>query len=209
MFLRPQFFRANVHKEDKLKKIVIKTALITLASVIAVLALAFGVASLAFPKGMSKMCEDMGNYKLAASYAERQYGYSGSTEDLYRCARLYIRIGDRDNTIKYCEELVQKQDFKEVCGDNVQYVYSNYSTDLYLSGKTDEAIAVAEKSVEDGFEIPNAYADLTVKAVENSDKEFGADLYASFLKIEEPSGGDFLKYYNAVKNQLERLIGVN
>lgn len=189
-----------------MKKIVLKTAIITLASVIALLALSFGIASLAFPKNMSVICEDMGNYKLAASYAERQYGYSGSTEDLYRCARLYIRIGDRKNTVKYCGKLVEKKNFKECCGNNVQYIYGNYATALYLSGKDDEAIVVAEKSVEDGFDVPNAYAVLTVEAVERKDKAFGEKLLNSFLKIEEPENEDSLRFYNTVKNQLEVLI---
>ena len=190
-----------------MKKLVIKTALISFASVVAALALAFGIASLAFPKWMSGLCEDMGNYRLAASYAERQYGYSGGTGDLYRCARLYIRVGDRDNIIKYCGELVEKQDFEDVCDENTQYIYCNYATALYLSGNAGKAITVAEMSVSRGFEVPNAYADLTVKAVENNDKEFGADLLASFLKIEVPEKESCIAFANAVKNQLEALIG--
>lgn len=171
------------------------------------LALAFGIASLAFPKNMSKICENMGNYKLAASYAKRQYKYTGSTEDLYRCTRLYIHIGDRGNTIKYCEKLVDRDNFEECCGESVQYIYGNYATALYLSGKDDKAIEIAERSVSKGFDIPNAYADLTVKAVERKDREFGSKLYDSFTKIDEPEGELYLKYYNAVINQLEKLIG--
>lgn len=149
----------------------------------------------------------MGNYKLAASYAERQYGYSGTTEDLYRCARLYIRIGDKKSTIKYCGKLVEKKNFKECCGNNVQYIYGNYATALYLTGKDDEAVVVAEKSVGDGFDVPNAYADLTVEAVERKDKDFAEKLLNSFLKIEEPQSGEQQRYYNAVKNMLEELKG--
>lgn len=190
-----------------MKKIIIKTAIITFASVIAALALAFGIASLAFPQRMSKICEDMGNYKLAASYAERQYGYSGSTDDLYRCARLYIRVGDRDKIIEYCGKLVEKQDFEERCGANVQYVYGNYATALYLSGKDDEAIEIAERSAGNNFQIPNAYADLTVQAVERNDKDFGRKLLDSISKIEEPQSGEKLKFYNQVKTNLEKLTG--
>ena len=190
-----------------MKNIIIKTALITLGSVIALLVLAFGIASLAFPKNMSEICENMGNTKLAASYAERQYDYTGSTEDLYRCARLYIRIGDRDNTIKYCEKLVEKSDFKESCGNNVQYVYGNYATALYLSGNGEKAVSIAEKSVEDGFVIGNAYVTLTLKADANKDKEFGGKLLSSLLKIEEPQNEAQLKDYNAVKTILEKLTG--
>lgn len=190
-----------------MKKIVIKTALITLGSAIALLVLAFGIASLAFPKNMSEICENMGNPKLAASYAERQYDYTGSTEDLYRCARLYIRVGDRENTIKYCEKLVEKSDFKKCCGNNVQYVYGNYATALYLSGKDDDAIKIAEKSVEDGFVIGNAYVNLTLQADAKEDKEFGEKLLSSLKKIGEPQNEAQLKDYNAVKTILENLTG--
>ena len=193
-----------------MKNIIIKTALITLGSVIALLVLAFGIASLAFPGNMAEICENMGNPKLAASYAERQYEYSGSTEDLYRCTRLYIQTGDRTNTIKYCEELVEKPDFKKYCGNNVQYVYGNYATALYLSDKKDESIAIAEKSVEDGFSIPNAYATLALQAVETEDKDFGESLLSSFLsKVEEPDpqNKDLYKYYNNITAILENLTG--
>lgn len=190
-----------------MKQIVIKTALITLGTVIALFVLAFGIASLAFPKNMSELCENMGSPQLAAGYAERQYEYTGSTEDLYRCARLYIKTGDRKNTIKYCEKLVAKKDFKEYCGANVQYVYGNYATALYLSEKGDEAIVIAEKSVEDGFVISNAYVTLTLQADAKEDKEFGEKLLSSLEKIEEPQNEAQLKDYNAVKTILEKLTG--
>lgn len=190
-----------------MKKIIIKTAIITFASVIAALALAFGIASLAFPRSMAKLCENMGNYQLAASYAERQYGYSGSTDDLYRCARLHIRVGDRKKIIEYCGKLVDKQDFEECCGDNVQYIYGNYAIALYLSGKDDESIVIAQRSAGEAFYIPNAYKDLTLKAVEKKDKEFAGKLLDTFegynekLKSEEQ-----VKYFYAVKTALEKLI---
>ena len=190
-----------------MKNIIIKTALITLGSVIALLVLAFGIASLAFPGNMSEICENMGNPRLAASYAERQYEYTGSTEDLYRCTRLYIQTGDRDNTIKYCKKLVGKSDFKEYCGANVQYIYGNYATALYQSGKGEDAISVAEKSVEDGFSVPNAYATLALKAVDKEDKDFGEQLLSSLSQIKEPEDKAQLEYYNAVKTILEKLTG--
>ena len=190
-----------------MNKIVIKTALVTLGTVIALFVLAFGIASLAFPRNMSEICENMGNYQLAASYAKRQYEYTDSTEDLYRCARLYIKTNDRENTIKYCEKLVNKKDFKEYCGAHVQYVYGNYATALYLSGNDDGAVAIAEKSVEDGFVISNAYVTLTLQADAKEDKEFAGKLLSSLEKIEEPQNEAQLKDYNAVKTILEKLTG--
>lgn len=179
--------------------------MITLASVIVMLALAFGIASLAFPKNMSEICENFGNYKLAASYAERQYEYTGSTEDLYRCTCLYIRVGDRSKTVKFCGKLVDKQDFKEYCGPNAQYIYSNYATALYLSGNDEKAVEIAEKSVEDGF-VPNTYAALTVKAVEREDKVFGGKLLSS-LEENKPLDNSHLEDYNAIETILKTLTG--
>ncbi len=199
-----------------MKKIVIKTALITLASVIVLFALAFGIASLAFPGNMSQICENCGNDSLAASYASRQYDYTGSTEDLYRCADLYIRIGDRGNTVKYCKKLVDKQDFKEFCtkkdnngaASHAQYIYTNYASALYFSKRGEEAIGVANKSVEDGFVIPNAFATLTINAVENNDADFGAKLLAALPEFPQGETQHEAQhvYYNAVKHQLEKLI---
>lgn len=165
---------------------------------------AFGIASLAFPKNMSEICENFGNYSLAASYAERQYEYTESTEDLYRCTCLYIRVGDRSKTLKYCEILVDKQDFKEYCGANAHYVYSNYATALYLSGKDEKAVEIAEKSVEDGF-VPNTYAALTVKAVEREDKAFGEKLLSSMEKITPQSGEQ--SDYDTILSILKKLTG--
>ena len=192
-----------------MKKIVVKTALITLASAVALLLLAFGIASLAFPDKMSELSESMGNKKLALSYAERQYEYTGSTEDLYRCADLCIRIGDKSKTVKYCEKLVGKQNFKECCGTKVEYVYGSYATALYLSGEEDKALEIADLSVADGFGVPNTYGTLTLKALDLQDKEFGAKLLSAFSEIEVPQEEFKLNYYNAIKVNLEKLVGVN
>ena len=75
-------------------------------------------------------------------------------------------------------------------------------------GKGDEAVVIAEKSIADGFEIPNAYAELTVKAVEKKDKEFGQKLLTSFLNsVKDIETEEQQRYFNAVKNRLEDMLG--
>lgn len=192
-----------------MKKIIIKTALITFASVIALLALAFGIASLAFPRNMSQICENFGNLRLSASYACRQYDYTGSTDDLYRCADLYIRLGDRGNIVKYCGKLADGDKLDGYCENKedgtarAQYIYTNYACALYDTKKTDKAAETAQKSVKNGFVVPNAFGSLTVKAVENGDKAFAEKLLQ--VLPDEPEDEAQKTYYNAVKEQLDKL----
>ncbi len=108
-----------------LKEVVLKTALKTLLAVIIALVLAFGIASLAFPGGMANICENTGNYSMAAGYSSLAYKYSGKVEDLARCAEDSIFAKKDKNIVKYCNELLQHKDFDRLCEEKSGNVIVN------------------------------------------------------------------------------------
>lgn len=117
-----------------LKDVVVKTALKTLLAVIVALILAFGIASLAFPRGMANICEDMGNYTMAVSYSSLSYKYTGDIEDLARCAEDSIFAKKDKKIVKYCEELLQHKDFEELCTEKAEILpWAGFSLSSIIS----------------------------------------------------------------------------
>lgn len=124
-----------------MKKVVFKTALKTLLTVIIALLIAFGIASLGFPGSMASLCEKAGNYSLAAGYSSLSYTYSKDIDDLARCAEDSILSKSDGKIIKYCGKLLNHDGFDELCkrksgdmkiGDIVIKVdYKNFITTAY------------------------------------------------------------------------------
>ena len=68
-----------------MRKIIIKSALVTLAVVVGCAVLVFAVLSLGFPRILCGWCEQLGNYGFAVRYASLYYSYTGDIADLGRC----------------------------------------------------------------------------------------------------------------------------
>lgn len=190
-------------------KVIYKTALKALLAVIIALVLAFGVASLAFPQSMASMCEKLGNYSGAVSYASLRYTYTKNVDDLARCADDSILAKSDGKIVKYCGKLVEHEDFDEVCKkkstellDYRQSVYGNLSAAQYRKGETQTAIQTAVKAMEgvNGFPKNNAFVFLTLEVQKKADKDTAVLILEEIKNYEDQS-----VTYNAVKNVLTNL----
>lgn len=120
-----------------MKKLVLKTALITLASIIAILGILYGVFALFFPKTLAKTYESMGYDQTAIKYYEKQYEKTQDVQDLITlCVRLDV-YSDTSRAEKYLSILVAKPNFYSTCLDNdVNVQTSNQiSSEEYFEGK--------------------------------------------------------------------------
>lgn len=193
-----------------LSKIIVKTILKTVLGLVAVLAVAFLIMSLGFPQTMAGICEKTGAYNLATGYASLRYAYTGSAEDLDRCAGDSILAGNDENIVKYCGSLVKEDEFTEIClkyegnGDYRQYVYSKLAAAQYRTGDKEGALASAQEALEGvgGFPAGNAIAALATEVAEARDKDTASKLLAVIEKI-SPVGDEESVYYNRVKNILK------
>ena len=150
-----------------MKKILTKAALITIAALIGAGILIFSLWILIFPKSMASFSEELGNYKFAVTCANLKYKYSGSTEDLARCAEDSILSGKDKLVIEYCGQLKEKDDFEALCiqrneelkktqfGQHTTgyktYILGNLAVAQYRAGDLKEAVNTAELGEKECF----------------------------------------------------------
>lgn len=200
--------------------IVIKTALKTLLGVLLALLVAFAIASLGFPSSMATLFENWGNYSMATGYAALNYSYTKNPDDLARCVQDSIISKDDNNIIKYGEQFIKLSEFDEVCARKSeeykvsfsQLVYGNLACVKYRQGYKEMALNYAkegyEKVKDEGFITYNAFAQLSVEVVENSDKATAEKLLEAIQDNEVvPVVGEAnAEYYDAVKSVLTKTV---
>ena len=147
--------------DTPMNKVVLKSALITVASLVAVGILTFSLWILISPQSMAAVSEKLGNYGFAVTCADLQYKYSGESYDLARCAEDSVLTGNDKIIVKYCGELIGKDDFDEVCRrrdeerartdfgsfaiDYNTYILSNLVVAQYREGDLRLAVTTAER----------------------------------------------------------------
>ena len=98
-----------------LKKLVIKTAVITLASILVALAITFGAFATFAPRSLAVFFDGVGNYSASVFFYEKQYVKSQSFDDL---VYLVDRIDDDNDQVrakKYLGDLIAHKDFANFC----------------------------------------------------------------------------------------------
>ena len=202
--------------QDKLKKIVVKTAVITVAIIIVVVSVVFTIFRFAFPQHMATLSEGMGNYNLAVRCASLRYSYTHDCNDLARCFDDSVLWKNDQYIIQYGEELVNNEGFFAVCesknqaaGANYDYrqrVFGKIAVSYYNTGKKGKAVSFAsEANGYTSFVYGNALMSLAAAVRSASDKEVCALIVAELDKI-QPANGQELTILNEVKNSLRAII---
>ena len=186
-----------------MKNVILKATLVTVAALAAAGILIFSLWILIAPQSMATVSEKMGNYNFAVTCANLKYKYSDETVDLARCAEDSILSGEDKLVIKYCERLVEKDDFDELCRRRDEelsrtlfgvyatkyntYIIGNLAVAQYRAGDLQKAVATAEKGEElDCFrklviEIILHGTQDDVKNVQKYATKFGASAYIEGL----------------------------
>jgi len=98
-----------------LKKLIIKTSLITLAVTLCALMITFGALALFAPKTVAGIFDGVGGYSASVFFYEKQYNKSGEIDDL---AVLVDKIDEDKEPLKaekYIETLISREDFATYC----------------------------------------------------------------------------------------------
>ena len=141
-----------------MKKLVIKTALITLASIVALMAILFGVFALFFPKTLATSFDKAGSYGASMYFYEKQYEKSSSMDDLYTLCVKVNPYTDGQRAEKYLTEFAEKSNFYSYCRNldsgevvsNEEYFEGKLVTVLYLKGGVDAGIPKAIQFIREG-----------------------------------------------------------
>ena len=145
-----------------MKKIILKSSLITIGALMAAGILFFSLWILISPQSMATVSEKLRNYDFAVTCANLKYKYSDDTADLARCAEDSI-LSKKDKLIlKYCEELIDRDDFSQLCTrrdgelssqvgqyttatDYKTYIIGTLAAAQYRSGDLEKAVQTAER----------------------------------------------------------------
>lgn len=184
-----------------MNKLVKKTALITLAAIVAAAAVVFSLWLLISPQTMAGVCEKTGNFSFAVTCANMRYDRTKDAYDLARCAEDSILSGNDNLIINYCDLLIKDEKYSEVCkakneeisngkgGEYIEltgpvnydgYIKSHLCAAEYRSGNFQNALYVlgTDSSL-------SAAVKLVLEISERSDKQAASSLLELFGQMEQ------------------------
>ncbi len=94
-----------------MKKLILKTALITLGTILAVVCILYGIFALAFPLKMANFFDSLGMADASVSFYELQYENTGAISDL---GALCVKIDAQNDCVrakKYLTLLTEEEEF--------------------------------------------------------------------------------------------------
>jgi len=98
-----------------LKKLVIKTVLITVAALIGAMALTFGAMAIFAPRSVAGFFDGVGNYSASVFFYEKEYEKTDDIEDLVVIIGKALANDDNEKAEKYTKELLEREDFSSYC----------------------------------------------------------------------------------------------
>ena len=134
-----------------MKKTVIKTALITLFSVLFSFVIVYISISFISPKTLGRAYKDLGNYGLTVKYFEKQYNKTKSCEDLYELIVVLDENKDYLLAKKYSSAMTERTDYINFCSVKDAEIINGISTNEFVYSKY--VIASSYESVDDSIEI--------------------------------------------------------
>ena len=175
-----------------MRKLIVKTALISLAAAIGAVALGCLCGVLFFPSFASNACYDMGMYGASASLAERAYNASGEDEDLSVLVERGILAEDYALVAEYGARLIETEYFKNTLknegysGNYKGYIVGNVAVSEYCCGNGERALELALSAL-DSYLPYNSVQHLIYKAMLSGDKPFASQIKASIEQLEFPA----------------------
>ena len=165
-----------------MKKLVIKTIAITIAVMLGVVVVAFGVTSLIAPKFLANIFDGVGGYSASIFFYEKQYEKTDDVKDL---AILIDKLdADVQPALKefYLEKMLLRSDFEEFCleQDKKDHVISAKE---YYNGSY-ALILAKNKRLEKALEICSEYVK-KLNYTENNPYRLILSDYADEASIEE------------------------
>lgn len=188
-----------------MKRLIVKTAGITLAVIVGLAVLGFGSMTLFAPGAMANLCKRTGSYRTAAWYAGLEYQKTKDIGDLREVIYLSDLLQRYDSLKEYCPQMLDHADFEAFCraadqaedspyvqlGGYRTFVYSVYAEALYRTGEKESALTVAvDETAKSGYTEINPVRALISCAAE--DRSFLTQLLARLETLTVPNGQDAL-----------------
>lgn len=178
-----------------MNKVVLKSVLITLASLAVAAVLVFVLWLFCAPQSMATACEKTGNYSFAVTCANLRYKKTGDIYDLARCAENGILSGKDKHIKEYCYKLVSEEEFSALCIDkdeklsNGGYGAHTVNYRAYICGHLAAAqyrggdLISALQSAQTGG--TQSYTRLVSEIIQKNDKPSAESVIAELEKAEQ------------------------
>ncbi len=178
-----------------MKKTILKTAIITIVSLIAAAVVTFSLIVIISPKTMGKIYYDFGSKSNAVRLYERQYNTKGKTfDDLKDFIDLAISVEDEVKINEYGSALVvdnkselKRLSDKEQKGDE-RSLYDYYSIRIVEAARTlglnKNAVEIAFKTSDEYTEDCSLYHIVRI-ASDGNDKAFAVSVYWGYIRYGE------------------------
>ncbi|MGN0823059.1 MAG: hypothetical protein ACI4NG_04735 [Candidatus Gallimonas sp.] len=207
-----------------MKKLVVKTALVTLGATILLLGLFFGISAACSPAAMMRLTAAFGMDEASGRYAYDVYVQSGDLSCLAYACEIAIAHKSDDAAIERLDALFKEDAFAEICasrdgdlseynsaqesagsgisvsGGYDQYLYGGYACALYRLGRAEEASAFAIGKTGAEFSANNASVALALEAVQNKDKQFCAEFARSLSASAARENEDCKKFIQILED---------
>ncbi len=142
-----------------MKKLIIKTIVITLSSIISLVSVVFGALCAFTPTTIASVFEDMGFYRQSVFFYELKYEQSNKIDDLIVLVDKAYGNDDVQSLEKYLGKVIWHKDFYSYCQNkdaelpigempNQEYYIGYYATVLIKNSKFDNALNMAKSYVE-------------------------------------------------------------
>ncbi len=193
-----------------MKKLILKTAFITLGATIVALVAVFGLMSLWAPAAMMKLTASLGLDSISGDYAYQEYQRSGKISYLARSFIISVNAKDDKKAEKRFELLYHDEEFDTFCAEQDEIALLEGISTGYRSYVCAEAARMkyrmAEKSdwgtvcqfasdeTDKNFPLGNPLVALATEAISREDKEFCNFLipYISDFEFAEDSDYNYI-----------------
>lgn len=137
-----------------MKKLIIKTSLITLAVTLCALMITFGALALFAPKTVAGIFDGVGGYSASVFFYEKQYNKTGEIDDLVVLIDKIDQDKEPLKAEKYIQTIIEREDFEEYCEEQDKskptiktkdYYYGNYVLVLSENGRFEKALEVCNE----------------------------------------------------------------
>ncbi len=135
-----------------MKKVILKTALLTLSGIIALMLVVYGVFAYFFPASLADAYRGVFNYDLALKYSERVFEKDKSMENRIILVRDAINAQNEEKIIQYAPSVLF---YSELSLDDRSVISEKYCVALYNSAKSEENESEKthkyEKAIQEAF----------------------------------------------------------
>lgn len=149
-----------------MKKLVVKTAIITLASLICTLLIAFGALAVCAPNYLGRVFDGTGNHSVAVFFYEKQFEKTGNVDDLNTLVLKLDVKSDSQKAEKYYKKIIEHSDFESLCqSQNSQngligakdFYVGQYVLSLAYNGKFEQAVAYSKDYIGASYQKNNPF----------------------------------------------------